>query len=40
MSKSWHTEAQMAGALKQLGAGRTAEDVGREMGVSKHTLYA
>ena len=40
MSKSRHTEAQMVGALKQLEAGRKAEDVGREMGVSKHTLYA
>lgn len=26
--------------MKQLGAGRTAEDVGRELGVSKHTIYA
>ena len=30
----------MIGALKQLEAGRRAEDVGREMGVSKHTIYA
>ena len=35
MSKSKHTEAQMIGALKQLEAGRKAEDVAREMGVSK-----
>ncbi len=40
MSKSNHTEAQMIGALKQLEAGRKAEDVAREMGVSKHTIYA
>ena len=40
MSKSQHTEAQMIGALKQLEAGRTAEDVAREVGVSKHTIYA
>jgi putative transposase len=40
MSKSNHTEAQMIGALKQLEAGRKAEDVGREVGVSKHTIYA
>src|SRR5712691_7464217 len=40
MSKSNHTEAQMIGALKQLEAGRTAEDIGRELGVSKHTIYA
>jgi putative transposase len=40
MSKSNHSEAQMIGALKQLEAGRTAEDLGRELGVSKHTIYA
>src|SRR2546422_9852012 len=34
MSKSRHTEAQMIGALKQLEAGRKAEDVAREVGVS------
>jgi putative transposase len=40
MSKGNHSEAQMIGALKQLEAGRTAEDIGRELGVSKHTIYA
>jgi putative transposase len=35
-----HTEAQMIGALKQLEAGRKVEDVAREVGVSKHTIYA
>ena len=40
MSKSKHTEAEMIGALKQLEAGRKAEDVAREVGVSKHTIYA
>ena len=40
MSRSNHTEAQMIGALKQLDAGRKAEDVAREVGVSKHTIYA
>jgi hypothetical protein len=30
MTKSNHSEAQMIGALKQLEAGRNAEDVGRE----------
>lgn len=30
----------MIGALKQMDGGRKAEDVAREMGVSKHTLYA
>ena len=40
MSRSNHTEAQMIGALKQLETGRKAEDVAREVGVSKHTIYA
>jgi hypothetical protein len=30
MSRSNHTEAQMIGALKQLEAGRKAEDVARD----------
>jgi putative transposase len=40
MSKSRHSEAQIIGVLKQLEAGRRAEDVAREVGVSKHTIYA
>ena len=40
MSRSAHTEAQMIGAVKQVEAGRKAEEVAREMGVSKHTIYA
>jgi putative transposase len=40
MSVSKHTEAQIIGALKQMEAGRKAEDVAREVGVSKHTIYA
>jgi putative transposase len=40
MSKSRHIEAWMIGALKQLEAGRKAEDVAREVGVSKHTTFA
>lgn len=40
MSKSRHSEAQIIAALKQVEAGRSAEDVGREQGVSKHTIYA
>ena len=40
MSRSRHTEAQIIGVLKQLEAGRKAEDVAREVGVSKHTIYA
>ena len=40
MSKSGHSEAQMIAAIKQVEAGRKAEEVAREMGVSKHTIYA
>ena len=40
MSRSKHSEAQMIGALKQIEARRKAEDVAREVGVSKHTIYA
>ncbi len=40
MSKGKHSEAEMIGALKQMEAGRRAEDVAREIGVSKHTIYA
>jgi putative transposase len=40
MSASKHTEAQIITALKQVEAGRSVEDVGREYGVSKHTIYA
>ena len=34
------SEAEMIGALKQVEAGRKVEEVAREIGVSKHTLYA
>lgn len=40
MSRTRHTEAQMIQALGQVEAGRRVEDVAREVGVSKHTLYA
>jgi putative transposase len=40
MGASKHTEAQIIAALKQVEAGRSVEDVGREYGVSKHTIYA
>ena len=40
MSKSRHSEVEMIAALKQLEAGRTAAEIGRELGVSKHTVYA
>jgi putative transposase len=39
MSKSRHTEAQIIAALKQVEAGRKTEDVAREVGVSKYTIY-
>src|SRR3972149_5371381 len=40
MSKGRHSEAQIIAAVKQVEAGRKAEDVAREVGVSKHTIYA
>jgi putative transposase len=40
MSRSKHREAQIIAALKQVEAARTAEDVARGQGVSKHTTYA
>jgi len=40
MSLSKHSEAQIIAALQQVEAGRKAEDVAREYGVSKHTIYA
>ena len=40
MGKGRHSEAQMIAALKQVEAGRATEDVAREYGVSKHTIYA
>ena len=40
MSRSKHNEAEMIASLKQMEAGRPAEDVAREVGVSKHTLYS
>ena len=40
MPKSRHTEAQMVAALQQVDAGRSAADVGRELGVSAATIYA
>lgn len=39
MSKSKHTEAQMIEALKQVEGGRKAEEVARQYGVTKHTIY-
>jgi putative transposase len=40
MSIGKHSEAQIIAALKQVDSGRRAEDVAREHGISKHTIYA
>jgi len=39
MKKKQFTEQQMIDAIKQVDGGRTAIEVGRELGVSKHTIY-
>jgi putative transposase len=39
MGRSRHTEAQIIAALKQVEAGRTVDDVAREGGVSRATIY-
>src|SRR5260370_1729348 len=40
MAKRKYSEVEMIGALKQMEAGRSGAEVGRELGVSKHTVYA
>jgi putative transposase len=40
MSRTRRTEAEIIAVLKQVEAGRKAEDVAREAGVSKYTIYA
>ncbi|MCU0226796.1 MAG: transposase [Bryobacterales bacterium] len=40
MKKSRYSEEQMHRAVRQMEAGRTAEEVSREVGVSKATLYS
>ena len=40
MSKSKHSEAQMIDAVKRLESGQRGEEIGRDLGVSKHTIYA
>ena len=40
MRQTRFSEEQIIAALKQLEAGRTAADLARELGVSKHTIYA
>lgn len=40
MPKRKFTEAEIIGAIHQVDSGRTCIEVAREVGVSKHTLYA
>ena len=40
MSKRSMSTEQIVGVLKQMEAGRTAGEMAREVGVSKHTIYA
>lgn len=40
MSKRKFSEGEIIAALKRSDAGMTYEQIGREMGVSKHTIYA
>jgi len=40
IAKREYSEVEIIGALKQLEAGGTAAEIGRELGVSKHTIYA
>jgi putative transposase len=40
MSRSKHSEAQMIAVVKQMEAGRSAEDLALDVGVSTHTIYA
>ena len=39
MKKTKYTEEQIIGVLKQMEAGRTVRELGRELGVSEATLY-
>ncbi len=40
MKKARFSEEQIVAALQPMAAGRTASDMARELGVSKHTMYA
>lgn len=40
MSRSRHTEAQIIEALKRIEAGQKTEEVARQCGVSKYTIYS
>ena len=39
MGRGKHTQARIIEALKQVEGGRSVEEVGRQYGVSKHTIY-
>ena len=39
MTKCKHPEEQIIGVLKQVEAGRTVQEVARELGVSEATIY-
>jgi hypothetical protein len=39
MKKTRFSEEQIIGALKAIASGRTAADVARQLGVSKHIIY-
>ena len=40
MSRTRHKESEIIAVLKQVEMGRKAEDVARDTGMSKHTIYA
>ncbi len=40
MSKTGRQRCRWSGALKQVQVGRKVEDLAREVGMSKHALYA
>ena len=40
MARRKFTESEIIGAIHQVDAGRTCIELAREVGVSKHTLYA
>ena len=39
MKKTKHSEEKIIAAVKQLGAGRSAKELARELGVTDQTLY-
>lgn len=39
MKKSKFTESQIAGALKEHEAGKSADDICRQLGINRNTLY-